>query len=508
MSDDNRKLLEAALRDRLDYFVERVFRTLNPGEAFERNWHIQAICHALVKVYRGETQRLIITMPPRNLKSITTSIAFCAWALGHDPSLRFLVASYGQDLAGKLARDFRSIAEAPWFRSAFPRFRIDPRKNTEGELMTTLRGGRKAVTVGGPATGFGADILIVDDLLKAAEFSSPAAREAANDHYDNTLFSRLDDKGKGRIIVIQQRLHEDDLVGHLLEKGGWVHLNLPAIAAQDEVFDLADGSRHIRRMGDVLFPQREPRDVLAEIERGIGAMNFSAQYLQDPTPPGGNWVKWEWFRPHEPGRPREAYRMIVQSWDTASAAGPENDYSVCITAGYRDSGWDLLDIVRRRCEYPELRGLVVAQLRRWRADKVLVEHAGSGISLVAELHRIHPQIRRYNPLQGKEARLNAVSGLLSDGVVRVPHAAPWLTDFRRELLAFPSGKHDDQVDALSQFLEWARHPRVKSYIDQPPRRGGRPGDGTPRRRRISLHEHIRAFYDRDVPSLYVPPHRG
>lgn len=151
-----------------------MFLTLNPGETFTWNWHIDAMCHGLDQVRRGSNKRLVITVPPRHLKSITVSVAFVAWAMGHDPQLRFLVASYGGDLAAQLARDFKRVVESSWYGAAFPAFRA--RRSAEGELVTTSGGFRKAVSVGGATTGFGADYIIVDDLLKATDGASSAAR--------------------------------------------------------------------------------------------------------------------------------------------------------------------------------------------------------------------------------------------------------------------------------------------------------------------------------------------
>ncbi|HEY5072633.1 MAG TPA: hypothetical protein VII63_11455, partial [Caulobacteraceae bacterium] len=240
---------DALLRTDFTALTERAFATTCPGDRFEPNWHIEAMTQALRKVWLGETRRLLITVPPRHLKSITTAVAFPAWVMGLDPSKRFLVASYGGELAAKHARDFRMVMESSWYRRLFPRTVAFPKRNVELEYETADNGSRRAVSLGGPLTGFGADIIIVDDLMKAGEAGSAVERQKIKDFYEQTLFSRLNDKRTGSIIAIQQRLHEDDLAGYLLEKKEFVHLNLRAIAEEDEEFDLGGGRTRRRRQG-------------------------------------------------------------------------------------------------------------------------------------------------------------------------------------------------------------------------------------------------------------------
>ncbi|MBX3485128.1 hypothetical protein [Phenylobacterium sp.] len=314
-------VLRAALQEDFHSFIRPAFDTLNPGQAFQPNWHIEAIAHALSEVGRGDINRLLITMPPRYLKSICGSVAFPAWMMGRDPTLRFLVASYSAELATKHARDFRSVVESGWFRTFFPNFgRL--KRVADAEITTAQNGSRRSVSLGGSVTGFGADILIIDDLMKAADASSPVERQRVKDFYDQTLFSRLDDKQDGCIIAIQQRLHEDDLAGYLLEKGGnWVHLNLPAIAEEDEEIPLGPRRRHFRRRGDALFPSREPIGTLESIRLEIGAPAFSAQYQQSPVSLDSAHVRWDRIQTYEEPYDRVGYTQVVQSWDTAMHGG-------------------------------------------------------------------------------------------------------------------------------------------------------------------------------------------
>ena len=198
------------------------------------NWHLEVIAAKLTAVRQGKIRRLIINLPPRHLKSLMASIAFPAWCLGHDPSAQILCVSYAQDLADKLARDCRSIMMSPWYRQIFPT-RLAPHRQAVQEFITTRQGYRLATSTGGVLTGRGADIILIDDPLKPEEALSDAQRKAANEWYDHTLYSRLNDKRHGAIVIIMQRLHEDDLVGHVLAQEGWEVLSFPAIAEADEV---------------------------------------------------------------------------------------------------------------------------------------------------------------------------------------------------------------------------------------------------------------------------------
>ncbi|MGH7103729.1 MAG: hypothetical protein ACREFJ_15175, partial [Acetobacteraceae bacterium] len=255
---------QAALRQDFRSFLERCFHELNPDASFLANWHIDVMAAKLAEVQNGETRRLIINVPPRHLKSLAASVAFPAWLLGRAPASRIICVSYAQDLADKHARDCRAIMQTDWYRALFPA-RLAAERQAVGEFTTTAHGFRLATSVGGVLTGRGADVIIIDDPLKPEEALSDKERERVNEWFDHTLLSRLDDKTKGAIILIMQRLHEDDLVGHVLSEEPWQTLILPAIAEQDEEYRIASpfGPRSFhRRAGEALHPAREPLGVI------------------------------------------------------------------------------------------------------------------------------------------------------------------------------------------------------------------------------------------------------
>lgn len=473
----NAGFVKALDRQYLFPFVWSAFELLHPGQKFIRSWHVDAMCQALEKVVSGETRRLIITVPPRYGKSICAAVALPAWMLGHDPSQKIMVASYGSDLAVKHARDFRTVLTSPWYAGLFPRTRLEAGGGRVDEQITTAQGGRKAVSLGGAVTGFGADLIIVDDLMKAGDANSPAERQRVRDYYEQTLVSRLNNKSEGRIISIQQRLHEDDLPGYLLDKGQFTHLNLPAIATEHDDIPLAFGKSIRRVPGTALWPEREPVEELARMRVEMGAYAFSAQYQQDPTPPGGNRIRLEWFGSYSGPVPREEFQWIVQSWDTALTAEPTSDYSVGTTWGRRDKRWHLLDVIRERLDFPDLKRRVVGLANKWNADHVLIEHAGSGISLLQQIRQEETRHWSYHartPRLDKATRLEAQTARLETRNYLLPIEAHWLSEFRRELLAFPMGKFDDQVDSLVQFLEWSASPRANGLLVERHPETGRP----------------------------------
>src|ERR1700732_5142381 len=284
---------QVLLRQDFVSFAARCFQDLNPQAAFAPNWHLEIIAAKLTAVREGKIRRLIINLPPRHLKSLLASIAFPAWCLGHDPSAQILCASYAQDLAGKLARDCRSIMMSPWYRRIFPT-RLAPHRQAVQEFITTRQGYRLATSNGGVLTGRGSDIILIDDPLKPEEALSDAQRQAANEWFSHTLYSRLNNKRHGAIVIIMQRLHEDDLVGHVLAQEPWEVVRFPAIAEEDEVHQIETiwGPRTSPRgQGKALHPEREPLDTLDQIRHTIGEYNFAGQYQQSPCPWAAVWSR-------------------------------------------------------------------------------------------------------------------------------------------------------------------------------------------------------------------------
>ena len=480
---DRQRLLRALLRQNLAAFAQKTFHALEPGTPYCHSWHLDHLAWQLGRVAGGEVRRLIINVPPRSMKSITVSVAFTAWLLGHDPTKRILCASYAADLARKHAIDTRHIMESDWYRELFPSCELVARRQRDVELVTTLKGGRLAFGLGGALTGRGADVIILDDPMKASSSTSEADRRRAIEYYEGTLVSRLNDKRRGAIVLVMQRLHEADLCGHLLERApeDWQLVHLPAIAVEDGVFQLSDrpGHEHRRRCGDALQPDREPCDLLEGLRRELGSRTFEAQYQQTPTPAGGNLIRREWLKLYRE-RPAALDRIVV-AWDTASTLGETSDWSVGLVWGVRDQNFYLLDVVRKRLEFPQLRRAVLELSERWNADVTLIEKTALGYALLQDLRRTSTLRPVLLPARlDKVARCEAQSARFEEGRVHLPEEASWLGVYEAELLAFPNGRYDDQVDATSYALhhltDWLRRAR-------PPTRRSRESIRGPNRRR-------------------------
>src|SRR6185437_5335171 len=268
-----RNELDPLTRVALALFIRRVFAELNPGEPFLDNWHIDLIVERLEEVRAGTIRRLAINLPPRNLKSIIASVAYVAWLLGHDPTTKIICASYNQDLATRLGRMCLQVMQSDWYRTLFSKTRLASDRPSAVFFETTMGGSRVATSVGGTLVGLGGDYLIVDDPIKPEEAASDVQRKSVNDWFAQSLLTRLNNKSLGRILLIMQRLHEEDLTGYVIAQGGWTHLSLPAIAQQDEIWAITTpfGTiRHRRREGEALHPDREPLAELAKLHASMG----------------------------------------------------------------------------------------------------------------------------------------------------------------------------------------------------------------------------------------------
>jgi hypothetical protein len=286
-------------------FIAAAFVELNPGTSYLHNWHIDVLAARLTAFAQGKTTRLVIMLPPRSLKSHCASVSLIAWLLGQDPTKRIICASYSQDLADFHARACLKLMQSSLYRHLFPATQLSTSRPATAEFFTTLQGMRLATSVGGTLTGKGGDFVIIDDPLKPEDAMSDTLRNHVNEWYDGTMISRLNNKATGGVLIIMQRLHEDDLVGHVLQQHGWEVLRLPAIADTDEEFriDTPLGHRTFKRQeGEALHPERESIATLDQIRTAQGEYHFAAQYQQLPAPRGGGLLKTAWLQYYAAGR--------------------------------------------------------------------------------------------------------------------------------------------------------------------------------------------------------------
>jgi predicted phage terminase large subunit-like protein len=457
------QLFRAVLATDFRAFVEYVFGLLRPGTSFKPNWHIDAMAHKISQVANGDVKRLIINVPPRHLKSIIASVALPAWYLGHNPSERVVCISYSSDLAKTHANDFRRVVTDPIYQAVFPKMILS--RETDSEIHTTLRGRRYATSIQGTLTGRGGSLFIIDDPLKPSDAVSKVSRDRVIEWFGSTLSTRPDDKQAARIVVVMQRIHVEDLVGHLIEnKAGYDVLSLPAIAQSTSRYDLGGGRSHLREKGDLLHPAHEPAEVLREIKQNMGQMLFSAQYQQAPEPAGGKIIKRKMLRYYTAVERRPTDR-IVMSWDIALSEREAADYSACVVLLNRGDQYFVLEVIRGKFPFDRLKEKIVEVKARFgQAASLVIEEGGISLGLIQSLREKRINIVDYKPKGDKEERLISQIDLFMGGSVLLPKDAPWLKEFESELLSFP-GRHDDQVDALAQGLAWGR----EGWKQPPPR---------------------------------------
>jgi predicted phage terminase large subunit-like protein len=445
-------VFRALLAQDLLAFSEFAFGVVRPGTVFKPSWHIDAITHKLSEVAKGRVRRLIITLPPRSLKSLCASVALPAWFLGHHPWERVVVVSYSDLLARSHANDFRRLVNDPIYQATFPDMRLD--RETDREITTTQRGKRIATSIDGTLTGLGGNLIIIDDPLKLGDAMSETVRARVIEWYRSTLLSRGDDKTMTRIVVVMQRVHQNDLVGYLQEQGGFDILNLPAIAQRCRSYELGCGRTYVRQGGELLHPEHEPADVLLELKREMGPIAFSAQYQQSPIPPGGTIIKRRWLTTYDKISSQEGDRIIM-SWDIALSEMETGDYSACVVLLARKEVIFVLDVLRGRFPFGTLKEKIIELKRKYTRSTLLIENSPISLGLIQSLREQSINVVGYKPDTDKRARLIAQTDLFAGGSVRLPQRAKWREEFVAELLAFP-GRHDDQVDALTQGIAWAR----------------------------------------------------
>lgn len=428
------------------------------------NWHQHSINDALERVFIGQCKRLIINVPPRSGKTEIAVKNFVAWASGHYPDSEWIHASYSKRLAARNTYDMRNYMLDPRYKEIFPALSLRDDGKAKDEFYTTAGGVVYATGAGGTITGYGAGkkrdgfggAVIIDDPLKADDAHSETMRENVNEWYLSTMQSRLNHPDTP-VIIIMQRLHENDLTGFLLNGGSgevWEHISIPALDAQDQSF----------------WEAQLPTERLHQM-RTANSMIFAGQYMQSPAPLEGGIFKVVWFEDrHAYVAPFHGFDQMIISADTAFKAGELNDPSCFTVWGVRHNVAHLLDCINKRLEFPELVSTAKQLGDMYSPTSFLIEDKGSGQSLIQELRtntRL-PIVAINTPARkSKEERvLQAVqsSGSCEAGRIKLPRHAHWLHEVEKQLFFFPNATHDDIVDSVSQFVNWWRDGQDEGYI--------------------------------------------
>jgi predicted phage terminase large subunit-like protein len=437
-------------RKRLLPFVER----FNPD--YHAGWVHKDICQRLEQFSRDvaekKSPRLMLFMPPRHGKSTLASVSFPAWHLGRNPNHEFISCSYSGSLAMAFSRKVRGLLREDGYKAAF-KSRLDPTSQSAEAWLTTDGGGYVAAGVGGGITGKGAHILLIDDPVKNREDAESQNNRDSNwDWYTSTAYTRL--APGGGVLVILTRWHDDDLAGRLLkqgEEGGddWEVVRYPAVAEADEQF---------RKVGDALHPERYDLEALKRIERAVGPRDWSALYQQNPVADDGDYFTRDMIQYFDPEDVDTDRMKFYAAWDLAIGKNDRNDYTVGMVIGVDE--WDQLfvcDVVRGRFDGFELVEQILDLYELWKPSIIGIEKGHIEMALGPFLEKRVRERGLYEAYfkdlktgrRDKEARARAIQGRMQQGMVFLPRDEIFTGPLVAELLRFPNGVHDDQVDALA-----------------------------------------------------------
>lgn len=455
------------LKNDLASFVKKSFLTLDPVTKLEWNWHLDLICLYLEAVSRGEIKRLIINVPPRSLKSITANVSFPAWCIANKPSAKIISSSFRENLSIKHNVDTRRIMQSDWYQKYFPNIQFLQEQNSKAIFTTTEGGGKECATMAAPPMGSGANIIIIDDPHSTKEAQSDVERTKVCEGFGQDFVPRLNNQKEGAIVIIMQRLHDRDLTGYLLEEHPeeYVHLKIPAMATEDIVYTYPNSKEvfYTFKKGEYLSKDRLDASVLDKLKKQLGSYAFEGQYMQNPFPAGGGMVKDHWWRTYDSTTFNREGCEIYISLDAAGKAGLRNDPSVFTVWARKGEEHYLLDVVRDKLEFPELKKKAKLLLDKWRPHGMLIEDASSGTALIQDLK----SETTYNIIGiklfsycGKEVRLESCVAMIEAGQVFLPINGNWVIEYRAELMKFPSAAHDDQVDSTTMYLNYIRNKRA------------------------------------------------
>jgi len=488
---NSRKAYNYLLQKNFSAFYRQYFTSIHKNTSFSDNWHIDAISEFLTGMRMGQFKRGNINISPRWGKTLQCSVAFPMWWLGDEPWLKVICASYSASLSHKIHGKCRTLANSSWYRSAFPEFSIRSAvdvevdqavvKNTQREFITTAGGCRIATSTGGSITGDGGDLIIGDDLMNPEEAASPVQRESCIDWTKETLFSRFDDKKKGMLLNVQQRLHDEDFTGIFVDKN-WESLIVP-VRFEEKKFYYVNKKQIVCKEGDWLDESRYGQAEMDEDLKNMGSKNFSMQYLQKTVPDDGEIFKKSYLK-YYTYAPKLDYRAIYA--DTAQEEDRNADWSVFMCWGFRNVNGRkyayLIDILRKKMTSPKL---LVAAKEFWHKHsmdlsipllhgcdwippayslddngeliKFAIEKKSSGSGLIQDLEdATNIPVTHLLPEKDKVLRANDTVPRWESGQVLLPKDAPWLPEFEKELLIFSSKKGNnkkDQVDTATYAIK-------------------------------------------------------
>lgn len=458
---------EKAKRSLLEFFKTYAWPVLQPGTAYVDNWHVHAICEHLEAVTRGDIKRLLINMPFRMLKSTIISQTWPAWEWIVKPHVQYLTASYAKDVATRDAVDSRRIIESAAYQAAWgTEFRMTSDQNVKTRYENDKKGSRVVTSTDAAGTGFGGNRILIDDPVSAKEAESDTARAMSIEWWKGTASTRLNNPQDDAIVVVHQRLHQEDLTGYILaNETGWEHLVLPMRYDPALRKTTSLGYQDPRtKEGELLSPGRLPEATVAEMEARLGRYHTDAQLQQNPSSREGSIFKrTDWLYYHvQPEFMARDMDEIVWSWDCTFKDSVGSDFVSGLCVGRRGANKYLLARVNDRMSFSATKTAVVNNHARaafkTRTIAVLVEDKANGPAVLDALEADVPGLIAITPQGGKIVRANAVQPQHEAGNFYLPSPTmegfEWVHDWVELFAKFPGVPHDDDVDAWTQAVNW------------------------------------------------------
>jgi predicted phage terminase large subunit-like protein len=448
------------------HFFLQAWTVLEPETKFKNNWHIGLIAEYLHAVRDGQIQKLVINIPPRYLKSMQITIAFPTWVWTTDPYHRFIMSSYSDKLSLNLALKRRQVLESEWYRATFSaRTKLMKDQNQKGFYQNIVKGFMFSTSTGGTVTGEGCNTMIIDDPQKPTEALSDVAREKSIEFWKGTLSTRFNDPKSKKVILVMQRLHEQDLTGYFKENEDCTELVIPNEAFQKITYHYPKSGRiKIYEEGELLHPDREGRQELDQAKKTLGSFNYAAQKLQSPVPLEGGLVKTKWLKYYT--RLPDYFDRVTISIDCTFKGLETSDYVAMHAYGKRGADeyllkrkkgqWGIVDTLKELAAF-------ILQFPGYR--EILIEDKANGTAVIELFKNKFARIIPISPKDSKLSRLNAVSPTIEAGNYWLPSPDldPSINDFVVEMTTFPRGKHDDEVDAMTQYLNRVRDNEVGAF---------------------------------------------
>lgn len=441
----------------LTSFIRAAWHILEPGQEYRHGWHIDAIAEHLEAITSGELNRLLINVPPGTMKSLTVGVLWPAWEWGPKgmPHMRYLGTSHSHTLAIRDNLKMRRLIASRWYQERWGHLvRMMPDQNAKLKFENDATGFREAMAFSG-LTGSRGDRVLIDDPLSVDDASSDVKRETVNDTFRESVPTRLNNPDKSAIVVVMQRLHESDVSGLIMSKDfGYEHLMLPMEFEPERKCRTAIGFSDPRTQdGELLFPQRFPREVVERDKVIMGPYAVAGQFQQRPAPRGGGMFQSAWLRPYEKAPARETLRIYGASDYAVTADG--GDYTVHVVVGLDPEGrMYVLDLWRKQAASDEWVESFCNLVLEWKPIGWAEEQGQIRAGIGPYLDRRQRErkawcAREMFPTRGDKAvRAQSIRGRMALDGLYVPSNAPWYEALHSELMTFPAGKHDDQVDAL------------------------------------------------------------